>query len=204
VIRTRLARLTVLAAVAALAGAGAAALIVSPAVAHEIEVVRSTPAAGSVLERSPQRVVIMFSGEPDAARSSIVVVDARGRRVKAVSPARAVPGDTLRLQAVVRDPLSDGPYTVKWRAVTLDGHATTGSFSFRVDLVPETGPSVRPPSEAPSAAAAADAPASTSPAAADTGTGRSALIVAVNVALLIGVVAAVTVFLRRRSRRAPR
>ena len=151
---TRLLRLTISAAIVALVAAALAAVAASPAAAHEIEVVRSTPAAGAVLEASPRRVVIMFSGEPDAARSGIAVVDAKGKRVKGVSAARAVPGDTLKLQAAVRDPLSTGRYTVRWNAMTLDGHASTGSFAFRIKLAPDTGTSVEP-SVAASASAAA-------------------------------------------------
>ena len=202
---TRLLRLTILAAIVAIVAAALAAVAASPAAAHEIEMVRSTPAAGAVLERSPRRVVIMFSGEPDAGRSSIAVADAEGKRVKRVSAAREVPGDTLKLQAIVRASLSSGRYTVKRKAVTLDGHASTGSFTFHVKLAPDTGPSVGPPVAA-SASAAANAAttASASPAAASVDGGRGVWIIVVNLALLIGVVVAAVVFLRRRSARARR
>jgi copper transport protein len=100
----------------------------------------SQPAAGATLGSAPSSVGITFSEPPDPKLSSISVVDSSGTNhvtgpiVDVASPAATI--------SVPLDALTDGVYTVSWRAVSAtDGHISAGSFVF--------GVGTPPPSEAP-------------------------------------------------------
>jgi copper transport protein len=100
----------------------------------------SQPAAGATLGSAPSSVVITFSEPPDPKLSSISVVDSSGtNHVAGPIATAASPAATI---SVPLDALSDGVYTVSWRAVSAtDGHISAGSFVF--------GVGTPPPSEAP-------------------------------------------------------
>jgi methionine-rich copper-binding protein CopC len=123
-------------------GAGAHALVRS-----------SDPPAGASLERPPRAVLLTFTEAPDPTLSSIQVLDASGRAVQA-GPAAAEPGRPLQLQ-VPLGRLTDGTYTVSWRAVSrVDGHVTRGALAFGVG----TGVGVTAPPVQPAAPPATSAP----------------------------------------------
>lgn len=190
-------RLIVPATLLALLAAATLALYASPAAAH-IVLLRSRPAAGAVLTQRPARILLAFSAAVDPADSSIVLLDAKWKRVRGVSSAEAVPGRDLQLQADVRQALPPGRYEIKWKAVSLDGHAANGVIAFKVNTDEGDGAG-SPAKPSPSASPPPSVSASPSAAEVDVGGGRGTLIVIVNVALLAGVVAAATVFTRRRS-----
>ena len=58
-------------------------------------------------------------------------VDAQGRSVLA-GPARRLPGNDRALVVPLRSGLPRGSYTVRWRAVSNDGHVLTGVLAFGV------------------------------------------------------------------------
>jgi copper transport protein len=117
-------------AVAAAAGLAALLLLPARAEAHAL-LVRSDPAAGSSLARVPGAVDLTFSEAPDAAASTVQVLDTSGAAVSR-GPARAAPGSPFRL-TVALAPLLNGVYTVRWKTVSADdGHASSGSFTFGV------------------------------------------------------------------------
>jgi copper transport protein len=93
--------------------------------------VRSSPAANAVLVQPPVQVEIFFSEPLEEGLSEIRVFDSNNVSVDA-GDVRVDPSDPMRLTVTLHS-LSDGVYTVTWKAVsTIDGHQTTGSFPFAV------------------------------------------------------------------------
>jgi hypothetical protein len=91
---------------------------------------QAQPRVGSVVQAAPAEVRLRFNEALEPAFSSIQVLDANG---KAVDARRAKVDDAnhavLRL-ALPR--LAPGAYVVKWRAVSVDTHATEGRYVFTV------------------------------------------------------------------------
>lgn len=90
----------------------------------------STPAPDQVLERSPERVELLFTEEVDVSFSAIAVYDHSGARVDRGDAYRD-PSDPSRVVAAL-PPLRDGLYTVAWRVISLDGHPISGTYGFTV------------------------------------------------------------------------
>lgn len=94
------------------------------------ELLRSQPAAGSVVESAPREVHIWFSEPVDAPSSTAIrVVDPEGTAVAADTTVAADDRTemTTRLTAS-----AVGSYTVYWRAISADGHPIDGTFVFSV------------------------------------------------------------------------
>jgi copper transport protein len=115
--------------------AGAVLAVPASAAAHSA-LLRSDPADGARLDEAPAEVLLEFSEPPDPDLSRVELFDAEGDRLDVGEPTPD-PADA----AVVRvslPQLDDGVYTVSWRALSaVDGHVTTGAFSFGVGDVPE-------------------------------------------------------------------
>jgi copper transport protein len=93
--------------------------------------VRSNPAANAVLAVPPVQVEIFFSEPLEEKLSSIQVFDSNSIRVD-VGDVRVDPTDPTRLTVSLHS-LSEGVYTVTWKAVSsVDGHQTVGTFPFAV------------------------------------------------------------------------
>ena len=98
--------------------------------AHAL-LLRSTPQANAVLEKSPVQVELFFSEPLEPNLSSIKVYDSNNVQVD-VGDLRVDPSDSTRMTVSMRS-LVDGIYTVTWKAVSsIDGHQTTGTFPFAV------------------------------------------------------------------------
>jgi copper transport protein len=127
-----------LAAVLALLWLAAAGM---PAGAHAL-LRESNPAAGSSVDRAPDRVVLTFTERPEPGLSSIRVLDSSGRQVER-GQAALVRGSPLQLAVDLGD-LGDGTYTVSWRVVSRDdGHVTDGAFAFGVGVEATATPQAR-------------------------------------------------------------
>jgi copper transport protein len=106
------------------------ALTGSSAQAHAL-LLRSNPEANAVLDTAPRFVELVFSEALEPSFSSASVLDADGLRVDN-QDSNIDPADPARMTLTLR-PFSDGVYTVIWNALSsVDGHATTGAFSFAV------------------------------------------------------------------------
>jgi copper transport protein len=106
------------------------AWVVPSARAHAL-LVRSTPAANAVLEVPPVQVEIFFSEPLEENSSSIKVLDSNNTSVD-VGDVRVDPTDPTRMTVSLHT-LSDGVFTVTWKAVSsIDGHQTVGTFPFAV------------------------------------------------------------------------
>ena len=88
------------------------------------------PGVGSMVSSAPAELKLWFTEELKPLASTIDVTGADGERV-AAGAAHRDPHDA-RLLAVPLVPLAPGEYTVVWRAVSVDTHATQGRFTFRV------------------------------------------------------------------------
>lgn len=105
------------------------ALVAVPAASAHAILVSSQPANGTVLERSPGRVLLRFSEPVETAFGSVRVYDAKAKRVdsgKTLRPAAAVVAVTVPAK------LGDGTYTVAWRVISADTHPVHGAFTFSV------------------------------------------------------------------------
>ena len=110
------------------------------AYAH-IELDRSEPAAGAVLDASPAEVFLRFTDDVEEGSFTIRVVGPDGNPVTAgetQSGGRAAAVNLARLT-------DDGVYRVRYRGVAADGHPVEGRLRFRVQL-PEVD-AVTPPAE---------------------------------------------------------
>lgn len=119
----------------ALVGAG----ILAGAAGAHATMVETLPPMQSSLERAPDKVVVRFDQAVRALAGSIEVRTADGRLVSA--PPRSS-GDGRLLEARLTGTLVRGGYTVRWRALSADGHVGSGVFTFGVGVTPP------PPSEA--------------------------------------------------------
>lgn len=103
---------------------GLLALFAAGAFAHT-HLVRSDPADNATLAAAPATVTLVFA-EP--VTLTAVKVESEGARL-AVSPLPPNPGaqSTLPLP-----PLTAGRYTLRWRALSDDGHIMSGAIHFTI------------------------------------------------------------------------
>jgi copper transport protein len=107
----------------------AALALPASAFAHA-SLIHGYPAFRQRLAHSPHEIVLRFDQTVNALPGSIVVLTRDGRNVAA--PARAVPA---KAAIVARLPkLPRGPYTVRWQAMSNDGHVVSGVYTFGVGV----------------------------------------------------------------------
>ncbi len=95
----------------------------------------SDPAADSILDESPDAIVLTFSERVDAPDDAIVLLDAQGETVDIGDPRQDLGDNTIAVDLVGDgDGVSelDGSYVVSWRAVSADSHPISGAFTFSV------------------------------------------------------------------------
>ena len=119
------------------------ALLASPAMGRPVlahaQLVASSPAAGALLDASPDELRLVFSEPLETQVTSLDVATSEGEPV--LDRAGEVdPGDPFSL--VVADPqLPDGVYVVTWRTLSAaDGHTAEGFFTFAIGEVPGSLP----------------------------------------------------------------
>jgi len=118
-----------LVAAAALAALASLALPAASASAHA-GLESSTPGSSSVLEESPEAIVLDFDEAVEAPLTTIGLFDADARPIEVGVPV-AVSGDDTIVQASLPE-LADGLYAVSWRITSVDGHVIDGAFSFQI------------------------------------------------------------------------
>src|SRR5437763_6962800 len=88
----------------------------------------SKPASRQRLAQAPKRVEIDFDQAVNVFPNGIKVYDARGRQL-----ARYVRSESAGHAIVAGLPrLPTGPYTVRWQALSGDGHVVSGVYTFGV------------------------------------------------------------------------
>lgn len=103
--------------------------LAAPAAAYgHASISRSNPAPRERLERSPSRVEVDFDQAVKVFPNGIRVYDTRGRDF-----ARNVHSESGGHAIVAFVPrLPKGPYTVRWQALSGDGHVVSGVYTFGV------------------------------------------------------------------------
>ncbi len=90
---------------------------------------RTDPAAGSVVPHAPGQIVLHFDEPVQDAGTTVVATS--GASVLA-GHARVEHGDSRALVVPLRGGLGDGDYTVRWRVVSSDGHIVSGVVAIGV------------------------------------------------------------------------
>jgi copper transport protein len=90
---------------------------------------RTDPAAGSVVARAPRQIVLHFDQPVQDAGTT--AVSATGASV-AAGRAHPAPRDGRALVVPLRPGLGRGDYTVRWKVVSADGHIVSGVIAIGV------------------------------------------------------------------------
>ena len=114
---------------AALLAAALAALAFPAAALAHAALLHETPTLEQRLARAPARVVLQFDQPVDSVPKAIVVLDTAGKNV--AGPPRAVKS-ARELVASLPKSLPTGAYTIRWRALSSDGHVVSGISTFGV------------------------------------------------------------------------
>jgi copper transport protein len=109
-------------------------------VAASADVVASSPTQGAQLAKAPLRANVTFSAAIEPAGSSIVVVDLAGERHD-LGDMTLTGGSRPTLSVGLHPEMPPGPYLIEWRALSSDGHSSSGRIGFSI------GGGVAPPSE---------------------------------------------------------
>jgi len=88
------------------------------------------PAVGSTVQKSPNEVRIWFTEPIQPVLSIIKVFDVMEKQIDK-KDTHSDGGSKTSLQVSLPS-LGPGLYKVIWRVVSVDGHSTTGDFTFRV------------------------------------------------------------------------
>jgi methionine-rich copper-binding protein CopC len=108
--------------------AGALCALATPAFAHAM-LERATPGAGANVA-APAELRLRYSEGVEPSLCQVQLTDVSGH-AEALGALSLSP-DHLTLIAPVRNHLAPGVYHVRWRAVSVDTHITSGDFNFRV------------------------------------------------------------------------
>jgi methionine-rich copper-binding protein CopC len=76
-------------------------------------------------------LVLTFPADVDLSGTSIELIDAHKRRIPIERP--ELSDNKTDVNVPLKAPLSPGLYTVRWRALSADGHKSQGSYNFNVD-----------------------------------------------------------------------
>src|SRR5262249_12582994 len=107
-------------------------LLLWPAVAGaHATVVRTTPAATSVVRTAPPLGTMRFSEPVDLGPDSLRLLDATGSEIH-TGKAPHVGGDRSTAQLALPGGLKNGTYVVAWRVTSADSHPVSGAFSFSI------------------------------------------------------------------------
>ena len=89
------------------------------------------PRVGASVDPAPRTLMLVFTEPIEAAFSRVEVEDGNGRKLLLGSLEHPSPA-TLALPLPA---LAPGEYTVHWAVVSVDTHATEGSFHFTVKML---------------------------------------------------------------------
>ncbi len=115
------ARIVALAVPAFLAGA-------APVVHAHAMLDHAVPAVGATVATAPKSVELTFTEDVEPAFSTIEIAGPGGAKVEA----KAVEHPQSAVLVLPLPALAPGEYSVHWKVVSVDTHATEGSFRFRV------------------------------------------------------------------------
>jgi copper transport protein len=114
---------------AALIAAALAALALPAAAFAHASLLHETPGLEQRIAKSPAQVVLQFDQPVNDVPRAILVLDSKGKNV--AGPPRAVKS-ARELVAALPKSLPTGAYTIRWRALSSDGHVVSGISTFGV------------------------------------------------------------------------
>jgi copper transport protein len=114
----------------ALFGAVLVALALPASAFAHASLKQESPGFRQRLAFSPRQVLLQFDQSVDALPKAIVVLNGRGRNV--AGPPRSIPSQRELVASLPR--LPKGPYTVRWQALSNDGHIVSGVYTFGVGV----------------------------------------------------------------------
>lgn len=90
--------------------------------------IQSSPTHGSVVEASPDRVVLHFNAilEPSVTQVNLVDPDA------VLTPLEVTTVSSMNTVVAEIPPLQAGVYNVRYKVLATDGHVTEGSIRFTI------------------------------------------------------------------------
>jgi methionine-rich copper-binding protein CopC len=91
----------------------------------------SADPGGAVVAASPTSLSLTFSEGLEIGFTGISLTSASGAAI-ATRAAHLAPGDDEILVIPLSQPLDPGTYTVRWHALSADGHTTHGTYSFGI------------------------------------------------------------------------
>src|SRR4051794_17962383 len=97
----------------------------SAALAHA-HLRRAQPAADSTVKTAPTELTLWFSEALEPRFCTVLVADEAGTRVD--REAATVDTADAKILHVALKPLAAGRYKIAWRVVSVDSHATDGTF----------------------------------------------------------------------------
>jgi copper transport protein len=92
--------------------------------------IATEPANDSILETSPDHVLLRFDERVESALGSVRVFDGNGERVDAETISKPKPNEVM---VEIGDDLPRGTYTVAWRVISADSDPINGAFVFHVE-----------------------------------------------------------------------
>jgi copper resistance protein C len=98
-----------------------------PAARAHAHLDHATPPAGATVAVAPDELSLSFTQGLEPAFSTVEVTGPNGERIDQGKP--QVSGNTMRIGIKAAGP---GNYHVQWRALSVDTHATQGSYTFHV------------------------------------------------------------------------
>ena len=100
--------------------------------AHGVEVVKSDPMAGAVLDQPPVQVKVWFNEELQTSDSTLQVLNTEGIKVDRGNGGVDLDDPDHASMKVDVTTLPVGAYIVKWHVNLTDGDASDGEFSFTI------------------------------------------------------------------------
>lgn len=100
------------------------AVIAAPAAVAHDALSGTSPAANSTIDKAPESLLLMFSGDVLKVGGQVVV---KGPDGKTVTKAPTAMGNRV---TVPFEPSGNGVYAVTWRVTSADGHPISGQYSF--------------------------------------------------------------------------
>jgi copper resistance protein C len=92
--------------------------------------VKSIPPQRAQLFKAPTQIQLWFSEKLEARFSSLAVIDSKGKRVDLGNV--AVGTDDPKRLSVAVNPLPPGPYKIRFRVLSVDGHVVEDEFPFTI------------------------------------------------------------------------
>jgi methionine-rich copper-binding protein CopC len=106
--------------------------VFSAPVAAHVALVAAEPAPGARLQESPAVIRLTFNERLEGGSTMVL---RRADFLAVPGLVAAVSEQAPEQMVATLPPLEAGVYTVQWEAISLDGHAVTGSYQFTVDEV---------------------------------------------------------------------